>query len=715
MKKSTGGTFCRKVNINKGFSLVELIVIIAILAVFIAILVPSLMQYTENSRAQKDASSMDEVVNAVQLALADQDCFDEMLHYSINNNYLTYTDSSGEYGTIIADGEYWAPDGSGRATTITFNPEEGPMGKTQYRLDKAIVNDMTYGNGSVAHDRVISGTQLQEVQCYFKNASLNGNQTGYTYNRVRQSIGDDLITTSATYRNSSFTIFIIFNQKDNVTVADVNGSFNGTNLYVGAPSSKGSGTDDYIVDVNTSTITPNGTDSGTQQVNYTSSDLSGGGNFSGVNIVIKDYMDGSSAKTSSKGTLSYTHLGNFVNINNPKALIFTTVPTTGGTDVSVEQNGSIVAWMDGTTCYVASIQQNKKVYAGTSMEKAFSGGQYPAYKNVELFSVGAIDVKNSTSLKKTFEYTGANVNSFKIIGLDSWDIEQANDMSYMFSYCGQNAKTFDIGNLSEWNTQNITNMWHTFNYAGNNCENFNLGNLNNWNTSKVQHMGYMFNNAGKTAKQWYVGDLSTWETGLVSSFRYMFSYTGIYSQEFKLNLSTWNTSKVTDMRSVFNHAGAYAKSYSLGNLENWDTSKVTDMGGMFSDCGVNVALNLGNIGKWDTSKVTDMGGMFYTAGGQGLYVGNLENWNVSNVKEMDNMFSFYNKRRKVDMGNIGKWDTSNCINVSQMLYNVTLDEPLDLSDWNTDNMINYTRFAYNPMIIQPNFTQPNINDTVNGS
>ena len=261
---------------NKGFSLVELIVVIAILVVFAAVLIPSLLQYTENSRAQKDVSAMDEVVNAVQLAMADQNCYDEMLQYSCTNNYITYTDSSGVYGQVIADGEYWAPDGSGRATTITFNPEVGPNGDTIYNLDTALVNDMTYGNGSNGENRVMEGSLIENNQCYLKNASLNGEQTGYLYNMVRQSIGNNVITTSQTYRNSSFTIFIKFSQKDGTTVADVDGSFNGTNLYEGAAASKGSGTSKYDEngDAITTVTTP-----GTTESNYTSSDLSGTATF----------------------------------------------------------------------------------------------------------------------------------------------------------------------------------------------------------------------------------------------------------------------------------------------------------------------------------------------------------------------------------------------------------------------------------------------------
>ena len=121
----------RKFKNKRGFSMVELIVVIAVLAVIAVILVPTITKYVENSRAQKDVSVMDEVVNTVQLSMSEQDCYDEMFRYSCTNNYVTYTDSSDNYGQQIKDEEYWAPDGSGRATTITFNPIKDEYGKSK--------------------------------------------------------------------------------------------------------------------------------------------------------------------------------------------------------------------------------------------------------------------------------------------------------------------------------------------------------------------------------------------------------------------------------------------------------------------------------------------------------------------------------------------------------------------------------------------------------
>ena len=243
------------------------------MTVLIAVLAPSLLSYTERSRAQKDVSSMDEVVNAVQLAMANSDCYDEAIKYSCDNNFITYTDSSGRYGQQINDGEYWAPDGSGKATTITFNPEQGSLGQTIYKLENGIVNDMTYGNGSVAQDRVMEGAQIENNQCYLKNMTQ-------LYNLVRQSIGNDVITASSTYKNSSFTIFIKFSQKDSVKVADVSGAFNGTNLTNESQASKGSGTSAY--DQSTGNAIQTEQNPGKTNVDFDSSALQGTGSFSGI-------------------------------------------------------------------------------------------------------------------------------------------------------------------------------------------------------------------------------------------------------------------------------------------------------------------------------------------------------------------------------------------------------------------------------------------------
>lgn len=62
---------------NRGFSLVELIIVVAIMAVLMVVLTPAMLRYVEKARVQKDESAVGDVLEAAELALADDKIYTE--------------------------------------------------------------------------------------------------------------------------------------------------------------------------------------------------------------------------------------------------------------------------------------------------------------------------------------------------------------------------------------------------------------------------------------------------------------------------------------------------------------------------------------------------------------------------------------------------------------------------------------------------------------
>lgn len=77
---------------NKGFSLVELIVVIAIMAVLMVVLAPAMLRYVEKTRVQKDQSAVSEVINAVNLAASEEAIADKI----VDDATITVEPNTGE-------------------------------------------------------------------------------------------------------------------------------------------------------------------------------------------------------------------------------------------------------------------------------------------------------------------------------------------------------------------------------------------------------------------------------------------------------------------------------------------------------------------------------------------------------------------------------------------------------------------------------------------
>ena len=63
---------------NKGFSLVELIIVIAIMAILAAAIAPALIRYIDKSRRGDDVQAAATINTAVQSALANEDAYEEI-------------------------------------------------------------------------------------------------------------------------------------------------------------------------------------------------------------------------------------------------------------------------------------------------------------------------------------------------------------------------------------------------------------------------------------------------------------------------------------------------------------------------------------------------------------------------------------------------------------------------------------------------------------
>lgn len=93
--------FNRKKKDNKGFTLVELVIVVAILAILVGILAPQYTKYVEKSRQSADVSNLENIVKGFKVAAADTD-------YNIIPNgtdaTATYTITMKATGTtIVAD------------------------------------------------------------------------------------------------------------------------------------------------------------------------------------------------------------------------------------------------------------------------------------------------------------------------------------------------------------------------------------------------------------------------------------------------------------------------------------------------------------------------------------------------------------------------------------------------------------------------------------
>ena len=584
-----------------GFPLVEISIIIAVVVVVLAVLAPALISYTEVSRKQRDETATAEMINAFELALIDSEVLDESLRYEIANNFLTYSDSTGTYASQDIEQEFWAPDGSGRAVTITFNPDEDGT----YVLADGYVNEMTFGNGSVA-----TPTRLMQqrgnadpVQCKFAEME-SANKTHLLYSQVTQNVGDTVKMRSATYRNSSFTVFIKYAVSDGVVKATVSGSWNGEDLSPDCPAALGSGTTGFDEDNN-----PNGDRKGTTESQFDSSALQGSGSitFKGYDTLEGEYIDSEKFWNfcqSVSSDITGIHV----------VSVYTENPTV---DISVSGNGRIVAFQEADAIYISAAAPDGK-------------------DNKMLYTFKVRPSENASNL---FDANKTGLTNVRRIGVDMLDVSKCISIDSMFK---DNAKITSI-NMDSWDMSNISNFTSAFE----GCTSLKNIKLISWNTAKAEKMGHMFADCQALERL----DVSRFNTANVEDMSYMFYNC---ASLINLDVSKFDTSKVRTMASMFEGC---VKVNAL-DVSNFDVGIVMDFSSMFKDC---LKIKTLNVSSWETALNQNMSKMFMNC--KSLTELNLENWNTANVKNMEQMFYACQYIEELDLSTFNNLNAANVKNM----------------------------------------------------
>lgn len=88
---------------NKGFSLVELIIVIAIMAILAGALAPALIKYINKSRRSADISNADTIRSAIQTALSNEEAADVLSTPLQKVDIETVKSGYGSFGSAVKE------------------------------------------------------------------------------------------------------------------------------------------------------------------------------------------------------------------------------------------------------------------------------------------------------------------------------------------------------------------------------------------------------------------------------------------------------------------------------------------------------------------------------------------------------------------------------------------------------------------------------------
>ena len=139
---------------NKGFSLVELIIVIAIMAILAAALAPQLIKYIEKSRISSDKTAAASVKSAFDTAISNEDAYDEAVAGDNSITCTTASDlalASGTGTNLLAEMGSTLTDLKAPKSKIGKNSGAGKY-CVSWEVDNNKIVNIKYGTGVTAAD-----------------------------------------------------------------------------------------------------------------------------------------------------------------------------------------------------------------------------------------------------------------------------------------------------------------------------------------------------------------------------------------------------------------------------------------------------------------------------------------------------------------------------------------------------------------------------------